>query len=182
MIKNNIPDKILSAPLHFVRSSYIFPTYSPFQSFIAECEKAAESSDPPAFFNCPKCGRPYKSIISLEVHLNTFNHDNPPEDYDPTDMEWKPKKRKERLKEIEEKEQRDSENDSGPAGGNSTPLRNSKPPGTPVSEKRKTPGRKKYGSATFGSHRKRKVISLYSKKHFLIAFKKQTLHGSYSQA
>ena len=50
-------------------------------------------------YTCPKCGKQFKSILSLEIHLDTFSHDDPPEDYDPANPEWKPKKRDERLKE-----------------------------------------------------------------------------------
>ena len=94
-------------------------------------------------FECPKCGRPYRQLIPLEVHLDSFDHNNPPEDYDPADMEWKPKKRKERLKELEE---RDRNNESAAEGekenagqpGTHTPARTGNKPtaNTPGSSRR----------------------------------------------
>lgn len=104
---------------------------------------------------CPKCGRPFKTLIPLEVHLESFDHNNPPEGYDPCDMDWKPKKRKERLKELEEKERNESGSDvpttstpgrqGGPGRGHTTP-----------GSRRGTPGSRR-GRSYFGSHRKRKV-------------------------
>ena len=106
-------------------------------------------------YHCPKCGRQYKTTISLEVHLGTFDHDNPPEDYDPSNPEWKPKKREDRLKELEKKS---SEAGSAPASPRpmETPVRATTTP------KGRTPGRTPGSrSRKFGSNRKRRVSGAF---------------------
>jgi len=94
-------------------------------------------------YTCPKCGRQFKTTISLEVHLESFDHNNPPEDYDPCNPEWKPKKRDERLKELSLK------TDSAP--NSPRPMQT---PTQPKGRPQKTPSSR--GRKSFGSHRKRK--------------------------
>ena len=87
----------------------------------------------------------------LEVHLDSFDHNNPPDDYDPCDLrefilpvflltkivDWKPKKRVERLKDELERESRDSGSETG-NNGPSTPKQNARTPGRgPGSHKRR---------------------------------------------
>ena len=96
-------------------------------------------------YTCPKCGRQFKTTISLEVHLESFDHNNPPEDYDPCNPEWKPKKRDERLKELSLK------TDSAP--NSPRPMQT---PTQPKGRPQKTPSSR--GRKSFGSHRKRKVL------------------------
>lgn len=99
-------------------------------------------------YTCPKCGRQFKTTISLEVHLESFDHNNPPEDYDPCNPEWKPKKRDERLKELSLK------TDSAP--NSPRPMQT---PTQPKGRPPKTPG-SRGGRKSFGSHRKRKVLEI----------------------
>lgn len=126
-----------------------------------------DDSGRPYPYHCPKCGRQYKTHLSLEVHMGTFNHDNPPEDYDPSNPEWKPKKREDRLKELEKKSATDSAPGSPQVVPSSTetPSRNmssSSSSATAAASTPKTTGRTPHrtpGSRkrTFGSNRKRRV-------------------------